>query len=427
MVVSKDLLKKEDAQDSSDQPQPKTDQIRSQEYPVPVGLQYFYDWLKNEMPDLNGKVLRKEIDLSVLVDRTKEIIARMPKIEEYDLASARSALQCLGFAISSVERHAQDKGMPAGEALRGLAPGLEDTLIKLGEIAKHSPRDTVYTFALWNPDDETITFTGDDQERLFIDVVKKSFGFTGLAANNVEIVAGNDGLISDENNLALLEQASDYMELLRKQYLRYMEKHASGERALTVDFFLNIFRQYNCTFPINGEDWGAPTAANGHYHWMIDLMVQPVEEGYKNHILGRFRYLTDEDAERLTEIMNKPSLIDKLALELGSDAQKLPQMSDEEFSEFFNNLSAEGKRAVDTVGKLIEAHASARAMHWTLIENYMIRPEKMNVAKATTVAADRGTSGLTLAEVAHIRDSTLQNPFLRSYKNQKRASQHRSK
>jgi hypothetical protein len=400
------------------------DTLTSIENGADTDLQYFNHWLLADLPQINDAVLNKRCELSVLSDQVSELVARMPDHTHFNERTAREAMLYLGFAISSVERHSQDRGVEAGVALRALNPHMEDMLVNLGRIGGHSPRDTVYTFALWNNPNSVITFTGDRQEQLFIDIVAQSFSFVEDAADKIHTIL-HDGKVSEASNIALLSEAGDDIENMRKQYLRYMERMPDGSQALTADFFLNVFRQYNCNFPVNGEMWGAPTAANSHSHWLIDLMIQPVEPGYREHIMSRTRYLTTEDKAKIKFAASHDGILEKLAREFNVAPAVLVSLDGEAFSEFAATLSQEDQVALVAVGKLMDTYAKASAMHWTLISNYMIKPLNMRINTATTVAADRGTSGLTLDEVQHIRDDRFNNPFLVNIKRLRAMSAHR--
>lgn len=328
-------------------------------------------------------------------EKLAELIGRTiqsPSLTQVDIVErkeARNLLYLLGFLVSSCERHSQALGYPAGAAIQSI-PGLDQCLTQLGNISGHPPRDSLYTYILWN---EGETFTGDPQEALFIDVVKKSTEELESARGILATTLSNPSDFFSTETLTVLEAVWTSLEVARKQFLRFYQQDQDGNPKFTQAFFINQMRQYNCTYPIGGVDYGGPTAANCVPWMCLDMMLGLANADYLKHCRDRKKYMTEEDQVLLEQSIAMPSLTTLILL-------NAPQRQN------FENATPKSVPPIfsEIVAKVLNVHkkmCSLTALHWGLIQNFMVKQRGAS-AQQGPVDNQRGTSGMSFPDVEAI-------------------------
>jgi hypothetical protein len=375
----------------------------------------FDEWLRNTMPQLNTQILERKMEPSVLKERVQSFVDEYPGIVHLDREGKRKALQYLGFAISSLERHVQDRGGAAGQALASLT-NAESILIDLGNHLGHPPRDSLYTFGLWNRGPNSITFSGDSQEALFIDVINISIDHIENAGDLVRPIA--KGLISldDPTSIGMLSTAETHVELARKQFLRYLrKKEKSKEYTFKTSFFRDVMRQYNCDWIIAGEKWGPPTAANAVDQFQLDFIMGTVNEKYEAHIRERYKYFTSEDQDALDRDIQGKSLLSLIRDNLQLTDTQLESIEPEKLAAILSSQSKQKVQFIDHYVKLVQKTGTLSAMHWNLIRNYLIKPnEEEEIKKKGAVDNTKGGSGMEFPELQEIREMRRSFPQVNS-------------
>lgn len=129
--------------------------------------QYFRElntWLMKDMIELNNADITSSSHVvGQFQNAATRFVSEFPALTNINSNDARKAIQGLGFIISSLERHMQARGFEAGEGLASV-DGARDLFLTLSEMSGHPPRDSLYTFSLWNTGDSVITFSGNPQE-----------------------------------------------------------------------------------------------------------------------------------------------------------------------------------------------------------------------------------------------------------------------
>lgn len=178
--------------------------MANQEFEHDPRLAELRRWVKTDLPKLNKRVLDKQLLYEDFRRIVANLLSNFPIEADFTMGQARSALQYLGFIMSSMERHSQDLKNEPGAAVVSLGPEINLLLQKLEKIAQHPPRDSVYSWCVWNRSadvDGSLTFTGDHQELLFIDIVNESFFAGDEAAELIRQVAMSEEPVGSETRL----------------------------------------------------------------------------------------------------------------------------------------------------------------------------------------------------------------------------------
>ena len=100
-------------------------------------------WVVDNLPTINNDAQSGRISLNEMVSLLQPLVTEANQLVQFCPLHpwvARMLIQPLGFPISSLEKHFQEKQQPAGAGLASLV-GAEDLLFWLGRMAHHPPRD----------------------------------------------------------------------------------------------------------------------------------------------------------------------------------------------------------------------------------------------------------------------------------------------
>lgn len=365
----------------------------------------FRKWLIEDMPTINGAILKGQQEPEILHGTIQNFVDTVPSLDKLNQEEKKQVIQFLGFAISSLERHTQDQGAKPGEAFATLK-GAEPLLIELGKQTGHPPRDSLYTFGLWNRAPNSITFSGDPQEELFIDVINNSIDNLEIAGDSIRPIARGQIAIDNPRAIDAITEASHNIDLARQQFLRYLAKDPqTGQPAFTPAFFRDVMRQYNCNWTIDGEMWGPPTAANAVDQFQLDFIMGTVNPQYEAHLRERFKYFTAADQEDLSRDMKGQSILGVIRDTLHVTGSQLETMSQEEVAQLLRKQPEQTRQFIGQFVKLADKIGTLTALHWTLISNYLIKPNREEEAQRRgAVDNTKGGSGMEFPELQEIRD-----------------------
>lgn len=340
-------------------------------------------FLLGDLPGLNNAVLRGDLSLQAFLDRVHAPVAALmveaarPGI---DRDGARLLLQQLGMFLSSAERHAQAAGQPPGAAVARFA-GVDASLDHLGRVADHPPRDSAYTYWIWNQ--AGYTFTGDPQERLFAQTVAGTVESVEGACRSLRFVASPATPLASPDVVRYMEQAADLQELSYR-LLATLGKHEGATRAPTFsgEFFTFNFRTWLTTWPVAGRKWEGPSAANFGAFWEADVRLIPTPPFYRHYVEGRLHTLPGEERSRVRAAMSAATVEDRILTCLGIDAARALVLDD-----------ATLDRLVRTAG--ISAFLTALDRYvaittrWTKVHLALVKKKLEEPANAAAHLADR--------------------------------------
>ncbi len=366
--------------------------------------------LRRDLPGLNAECERSG-DVARVVRAVEPLLAPVKAIvasPDHDLNrhDALRLLQLASIIVSSVERHMQTEREPKGAGVERL--GMTYTLLRLGDAARHIPRDDHVLYWLDNRD-EPLTFTGEDAEVLFNENVNLTQDLHSVTASAIREI--NDGRVPLASMAATeaIQFAATNTEKLHTEYRRFMEPSSEtpGEWKMTKLFFMRM-RQYLTAYPVDGTMWSGPNAANIIGQAQADFLTGLTLDFYRHIVEGRFSFLSEEEQTVLRADMSRVSLLDRLQSELGL-AGATPT------AEAFANRLVERKSLVPSaraIARLVTASGRLSGYHRGLIRGYLetakFPPEV--VAKAI-VPPTHGTGAHDHSETHRIMEMRTAHPI----------------
>jgi len=379
-------------------------------------------WFKDILPGLNLDVDLGHVSLEDFVLVVRQIVVELREqtrgyhpMDELGVREARRQLQLLGFIMSSCEKHFQDHGHRSGEGIKQLVYA-EELCTKLALIAGHPPRDSAYTYWIWNSPEEALTFTGNPQEMLFHRTINRSDDLFNRCCRILRQICSGDVSLSSDTARDLLNHATDHLLEAKTLFLSLMTytDESRSTRRLEPAFFMRELRTYLIPYPIHGKTWAGVSAANLASPMQLDYLIGTVNDTYVSHTTNRFEYLPMEYVNELKTDMTNPSLLDLILHELNLTKVEVMRLD-------CNSLRSRLRQNSDLIDvlnafkSLIDATATLTASHWALINNYLIKPSarlSLDERKQLTVDPSVGTSGMTMEEVKDTRDMRRQHPLV---------------
>lgn len=192
----------------------------------------------SELPKHNNMT-----DLPWLIDVTNGAVEMAIELDDPNAATATACLRDFDFLAGSLLRHGTDPIQTV--------PGLEDTMLKMGDAAGTVPRGTVATYAVANPEGyRKRSFTGSPEEELFTESLRKTYTKLEPPTHALgEIDLADPQAYQDL--VPTLEAISDGM-------VTMTESVVAAIRRITPEHFTNVIRPYFEPLTIGGEEYHAP-------------------------------------------------------------------------------------------------------------------------------------------------------------------------
>lgn len=366
-----------------------------------------------ELPKLNNEIDAGSAKPDALIAQVKLLLPEVQEKIDSDFTQnpdeALKLLQFLGFWISSIERHVQ-RYAPPGSGIAQL-PGAEDTLAKLGQIAKHPPRDSQYTYWALNDTENPLTFTGNRQEVNFNRAVN-GINRSRIESNNVlRAICRGDISLTSPNAVAALEHATENEWQIFKLYQALWKQNTGG---ITPVFFMTQMRTYLPSYPIKGTQWSGANAANLPSQMEFDYLYGTVNTEYVRTVESRWRYLTPEDQEALKTDMGLPSLTERVLEHLGLTAQDVERMPIHALAAHIAFAPLAVQTALIPYSNLFKAIHQATAYHFGLIKSHLADPAKKLTPEEKaqlSVSPERGTGGKSHEETKAIMLMRSKHPI----------------
>jgi hypothetical protein len=366
-------------------------------------------FVRHRLPALNASVEVGEAAVAdylatvspLLRDAVKVLTPSLTAVSRDD---ARRHIQLIGFLASSLERHFQAAQTEAGKGLETI-PGLGRLLVALGAIARHPPRDSHYSYWLWNRDAAPLTFTGDAQEDLFNRAVNDTNHFHGDSCATLRPICAGDVDIASSDAADRLGLAASNTHSLFVTWGLFTARNEAGGVGMTPQFFATRMRTYLPTYPVVGTEWGGVNAAHEVTQMAVDWLIGTVEPFYAGVIEKRLRYLTDEDRASLARDMAMPSVVFRMVERLNltqSDVAAADPVG------LADAIARQGERFVASVAaysKLFTEVGRLTSRHWALIINFLVKPMAQLTPEQFAklpVKPNQGTGGASHGETERI-------------------------
>ena len=271
-------------------------------------------WVRHELPYRNRAVEEHGTVGQWLVGYRHAIVGASHIAHDvHDPSIARSFLQLLGFVASSVERHLQANGEPAGAGVHALE--IEATLVHLGHVAAHVPRDSHYTYWLDNDGDAPLTFTGSAQEAAYIRIVHHTHHLHDIAAVPLRALTTDHETLTSHAGVEAIHFALHAEERLGALY----ESLLHDSVAVCEHAFSLHLAPYLASYPIAGNMTPGPDACHVASTIELDLLLgNHCEHGgaYRHHL----PHLNHHDRERLETAALQPPIAAHLLAGTGAAA-----------------------------------------------------------------------------------------------------------
>src|SRR6266496_2118727 len=234
-------------------------------------------WVWQRLPALNDEIERSSsAHIDSLLDEAYELvrhvdISQLTNIDPKELAIV---IGNIGMIIASCARFGascSDKRIV--DMLRRAS--------YLSIRAEHPPRDSLYTYVLWNgkADGSTRAFTKHPFEYEFIRTSRSALVQFEIAANacrDLDLTGDDASLRLGRAHEAILAVAAAYRSLFR-----------TGFTAEHRRWFRESYKPFFCSLEIDGVMWEAPSGANAASVLELDLILGNTDEKYRNHITNR--------------------------------------------------------------------------------------------------------------------------------------------
>jgi len=390
-------------------------------------------FVRERLPDLNGRTESGQ-DLRVITRLARKEVKRLRTathdthggLERLGQREARHALQLLDFIVGSIERHHQSAGHGAGSGL-GSLPGAEQLMLDLGRAAQHPPKGSAYTRWVWN--DDELSFTGDEQEHLFDDVVRATHDLLESAGGALRRVVHGEARLSSRSGWDALEYAANRVQRCHEEYKRLKARKSGDDNApaFSPRFFATRMRLYLPTYAIAGTVWDGVSAANLTAFWSVDFLIGCVS-GARDYSVGGARHGTyadlvthkavnvpREEQVLLSADMEAGSVLDHILRELALNPRDLPNHDEAHLARLLAMRPAL-LNALPAFERMMAAWGSLSGYHLALIKSHLTKvaeglsPEEL---ESLGVPPDRGSGGLDLSEVRAITMMRQRHPVLR--------------
>lgn len=375
------------------------------------------DFIRTELSRLNCAIETGRTSPNVLVNRLRPLLAGVRKevmrsLANVDRNTARRVLQIVGFAVSSIERHAQARGEKAGTGKETLGR-LDDLLVCLEEIGKHPPRDSDTTYWYLNSN-ALLSFTGDSQEAHFNRIVNLQRQVQGNACRWLRPIC--DGIIEPHSNssLELMTRAAKQLQELIDGYRSFTEPVNGGYR-FSPDFFMNRMRTYLVAYPVDGRLWSGPNAANLAANMSLDYLIGVTAPWYSEIVRNRWDYLVTEEQHDLANDMGRSSITTCVLKSIGLTSDSLISATPRDLARRMAVQPPFKKQMLMTFATLLEPVTHATGIHFRLIHEYLIRnAQKLSDKElsALPVKPTHGTGAMTHERTREIMEMRRKHPVV---------------
>lgn len=366
-------------------------------------------FLRTELPALNNAVSVRALSVG---DFAEVIRCRLSAsdLEAFNRIAPRLspklalyALGGLGAIASSAVRHVRvQTGDPDSSAGLHLFPGLEGTLVALGDITGRAPRDNQDTaWALGLP----ATFTGSEGELRFGHAVREANRLLG--ANDRVVMPIRSGDVCFADAVELFDEATKNV----KEYALVQSDLIYN--AFPADFL--AMRSYLGSYVVGGVKLEGPNATYSA-GWTGFEVSLGLLDGFRATALRRTRFMSFEDREHIEASCQIPTLCEIVAESLGLARKALEPIDPREFGFRFKAAAPSLQRAILAVRALAKATAQMAATHVGTIKKNLTEPvSKIALAERERlgVSPEGGVSGTPLQHTFEQGARRMRHPLIR--------------
>jgi hypothetical protein len=400
-----------------------------------VVLRQVGHWVDDELPRLNRAILDGAVPPGLLARRVREVLLpELPTVDRLTEGQAQRLVVRLGFVGASVARHFQEWN-PGGKAsperaFDGLDVEQLPFLDYFAELADHTGkghcgRDTYASLVRWNVgtlevhrgtelmatlpgvfDDGRIrSYTGTPGEERFFLLVKQSEAVE-LAVNELlEPLSREDAGLVSADAVERVRMATELIDALR----HLMRDFAAlpPEQSMPAEHFMDVFRQFAVHWT---RDDIPPSGALDPEALKRDFLLGIGLAGYDQQVRRLFPALLDGERRTLDELMNRPTLPQRLLAGLGLDPTELVVTGEAELRRLVGHHPA----LVDWY-RLLTAHARASGAHLMLSKKFLFKPQRqrdlVGLGDRPLVSNRAGTTGMNETFLERMARARREHPL----------------
>lgn len=414
-------------------------------------------WSLNNLPLLNEEVYtnRKSPEELAMVFN-KNVLNIAPLAENVNSDDVKKLLVILGMFGSSIERHTQqyfvkneliaiERGEKAHADVLQPGKGLDLLLIRscqrflnyfqeIADIIGHPYRDSFYTFIECNgPTVEVmhpkssktihtvpalfsdacfITFSDQKAEIEFISLLKKSFAIQEAANKYIEYIQKPEIRIDTFKAIEASLNASLLIHSIKLNLIEFMR-----ESEFSQDFFLDILRQYACSWYPVAQYLKPPSGANDYavLHrdvMLFDNLIPPDGKfpGYKKHIQEVFSVLMPDAIKKLEQSMQIDSIEKKIFQILELTKPEFEQLDEAALLSLLKH-----SQWLVAYLEIYNAQKTLSHVHYSSIQKYLAKPKNFRDANrdhreaVTVVSNSYGTTGMSPKGILWMLDKARAN------------------
>lgn len=238
------------------------------------------DQVMSYLPEMN-----RQGDVKEIHEAAQYAVSGAEDLTAPTRTEALASIRDIDFLASSLLKH--------GEQPIVSIAGMEEQFIRMGKIANTVPRGTVFTYTAGNPSDERRrSFTGSNEEEVFIDSVARSI----IALDDSVMGLGQTSLMNDAGLYTALLQSGEAMNEM-------IDSIVQVKRTVSPDFFTFQMRPFFEPLVIDGESL---TGAGGAQMQLlaVDRMLWGCEDKspeYEEFFAKNYIYLTPTQQEALVD------------------------------------------------------------------------------------------------------------------------------
>ncbi|MEU4561536.1 hypothetical protein AB0F72_24395 [Actinoplanes sp. NPDC023936] len=378
-------------------------------------------WVLHELPRLNRAILQDHAPTELLLDDLHEhVLNHLPDVAQLTPHQAQQLLVNLGFVGASVARHWQEHiagGIRHPEdAFEGVVAGAERIPFRayFAALAEHTgtghyERDSFASLVRWNVGtikvrlgDETLaalpgvfddgrirSYTGSPGEERFFLLVKQGEAVE-LAVNELlcPLTADRASLICEDARHRV-RLATVLLDTLRRLMVDFAA--LPPEQTMPAEHFMDVFRQFAAHWTLGDIP---PSGALDPEALKRDFLLGIAVDDYDQQARRLFPALLAGERAELAELMDGPTLPQRLLAALGTDARHLRLADDGDL----RRLVAHHPALVDWY-RLLVMHARAAGAHLMLSKKFLFKPQRVRdragLGDKELVSNRAGTTGMT--------------------------------
>lgn len=373
-------------------------------------------WTRERLPLLNGAILESNdsfVTVDGLIAEGSAFAARLYSVvntEGLHLAEGYQIIGDLGMFVASCQRH----GVSCKDWR--LQPTMH-LLRQLGTTFHHPPRDSFYTYIVFNKPDKrgrykAFSHLRDEQE--FIRLTREALGHYERLRDHLRAITLAD-LASAQVEIG---NAVGAVQEYKRTLISFFNDKRNGPR-VRPDIFWNCLRDYFSSFQEVGDTLGPASAAYSSVFMEVDLIVGFSDEAQRTHTVKRTDYLLPKDRADVERALAVTPLLDQLSNAL-EESVRNNQV------DYLREVVDTARCFIDLCGEIGKAASS----HSSLINLYIkdpLRKEMLGAVRCPfhssghikaepafhAVDPMQGSSGMSFDEIEHLRMLRKNNPKVR--------------